>query len=865
VNCNMFRHANALSLLMLSGVLHLVFVFSALAAQQVDKKQGASIYGTTLSFNRHSVIDSNSNNISLANDEYIKLPGKYDSVRTGGGGRFLVFHFKELDSLKVFDVVEKTFLQGINVGDQIRYAAGKTKIMIFDPDTRMLQRRDLTSLRLEEQAEIETSKVPEHIVMGSDCDEPLAAWTEQGLIFWDPFSLQELKNKAVPRSRFGSGLKDFSLASSPNGKVYTAYGRLVDFNNEHPRDKRLPTIGTDSGRNMYHEQFSLVSRRNLYFFPNNDASIILMILRAEDYRRNAIPTSQQGVDSYFPVVDQRYVLAAKRIINGDCEISVCESTALRPVFKLDPIKAKPENRGTRLEQNWEIRGGEQCIRYLPEFNMIVFLPLGQTEICLRRFDLEQALAQENIPYLFVNSKPNIHAEVGQIYQYQLSSLSSTPVTYEIAEGPPGMTVDQKGMVKWPVADRPIGGSVQIAITAKSSEDLVYAQSYELFIDRKSTTEIVNVNSLEKQAWYTPAKETGYVPIDQLRVELRGQPTSITRGQNDTLLCLIGTELCVINSDGWTIAKVGILDREYKKMFERENYFVAIAKNEFEVFIIDKQTLQVSKSLRLPSKEIIDLVIHPSKPYSFVTVKSQSGLPFNRIIRFDELSGEGTENDNWAGNYLAIDRSGEFMYAAYEDSYRAGSQLRMDPNVWTQLPMPGRIFWIIKYKFDAQTMPIFQQRKPDLSSVATGMEISSDGKRIVHLSQRGYPFGSYNLAGWETDNFQKIPMVYLTKDVGDPQFFKFHPCLPIAVSKTDRSLVFFDANTGDIQSDRIENSFDVLTRMTIHNVCFSPDGKNLSVIGTEKGINYIYRIPLRLSPDEHALIASYRELTSKLDQ
>jgi hypothetical protein len=763
----------------------------------------------------------------------INLPGIFDSFRAGSGGRFLVFHFKNSQTLKILDVFQQTLVKEIVVPDNVLYAVGKNKLVVLSPDSNQLQRWDLNTRQLEATIKIDLeANQPEFIAMGCESDGPLGILGRNAVEFVNVRTMELIKGISVPNSKLNRSRRT-GLQVSPNGLVFSAHGNIID-------------IGTDPGHAAFvpletprriRSENRAASRNSPFVLPNDDRSLKLLFGRALDYNMVDIGIDAFGVSALYPCVDNRYVLSARHNGHNEYELTICTAAHLQSIHTLEPFKLQGNQYS---ELGWEFVGWEKSFHYYPNLEFILWAPPSRDTVVLRRFSLEKAVAQANKQYLYVTSKPVIHTRVGDSYQYQLQSLASSTVRYSLVGGPPTLTVSDQGLIQWDVQSRPVGGKVFIAVTAKSEEGLAVEQTYELYIDRDvDRGRIVDV----KTAWKKPGPNIGFVTIDDFRCELVRKPTDIHKGLDGKMLVLAGRDLIMTKSDGWTVDKVATLDREYTKVCERKDYLVAITSNPPQIFVIDKTSLNVTKSLKVPFFELYDIVLHPTLPFSFVTGNTTTGMPTRRMIRFNELAGEAIENYNWAGKHMVIDNGGQYLYTTYEDRLSHAYPPLMDRKIWAEYPMIGEVGRIIKYKFDDNCEPVFEAMKKDLGLEPVGIELSDDGKYVAYLCT--HPRLPNCHIGYSTTDLHGTPVIYETNQRNEsPASIRFHPTLPLVVALDGGEPVFYDRESGKLVNGAVVSSLDALDGLKIDHVYFSPDGENVIFVAAVNGVPYLHKYQLK---------------------
>jgi hypothetical protein len=109
----------------------------------------------------------------------VNLPGTVTDVCAGGDGRYLFLHCPDERKLLVFDVssaeVVKDFPTG---GKDARFAAGATKLLLFDGVVRTLQRIDLVTLEKDKEAPLSFPENIRDISLGSGSRGPALVLTD---------------------------------------------------------------------------------------------------------------------------------------------------------------------------------------------------------------------------------------------------------------------------------------------------------------------------------------------------------------------------------------------------------------------------------------------------------------------------------------------------------------------------------------------------------------------------------------------------------------------------------------------------------------------------------------------------------------
>jgi S1-C subfamily serine protease len=347
-----------------------------------------------------------------------------------------------------------------------------------------------------------------------------------------------------------------------------------------------------------------------------------------------------------------------------------------------------------------------------------------------------------------------------------------------------------------------------------------------------------------------AASNDVVKVGENRLELPSADFAWVPGLGcRSMLLLHGDRLTVLGADGFTIAQKVTLPKHYTHIAERADSYVALAADPKSVDVIDKKTVKVRKSMRLSCQQFTDLALHPTMPISYVALRDLARKPEAQFVVFNEETGDGHESDDYVGSWIKADPKGRFLIAGYKDIYEAGSRLLVNPDRVDVVPEYGDISWLIRYSLDDEGMPARKEIKEKAGGNAQGIRFSRDGRRVTFLSHVGYPQFSRNLAGWDPTDLKKIPVTYATKDKGTTYDLAYHPMLPLVASPGGSSAVFFHRETGDLEEDRAGQAAAALAGAKVHNIQFSPDGRNLIFHASVGEVHYLVKAPLRLSPAE----------------
>jgi serine protease Do len=255
-------------------------------------------------------------------------------------------------------------------------------------------------------------------------------------------------------------------------------------------------------------------------------------------------------------------------------------------------------------------------------------------------------------------------------------------------------------------------------------------------------------------------------------------------------------------------------------------------------------------VKFSASAVLGIALHPSMPVSYIAFSRGLDIPRDRFIVYHESKGEAREGEDLIGTYLAIDPSGKFLMTGYRDIYEKGSRLLINPDRVHVLPEYGSIDWLMRYSLDRTGQPDLDETKKDAGGNGRGMRLSSDGKRVTYLSVVGSPKFAHNLAGWDPTDLNKLPVTYTTHNIASTEFAAFHPFLPLlACLSPQNDPVFYDIESGDQISGKVQDDTGKVPGERMHNLFFSPDGKYVVLDTSVNEIRYFRSLELTLSPPE----------------
>ncbi len=626
---------------------------------------------------------------------------------------------------------------------------------------------------------------------------------------------------------------------------------------------RVVDNATDMGK------FSSTSNANRYAQPSPDGALLFLpgATIYDGRSLNQLPTDALDGRSCRPTADPRYFLAIRFVEeNGNAisEVAICTTGDLRTIYTARGFgeMAPRGNTNERRRYVGQLHSGVPRWIYLPTQNLFATLGIDDQHVYLRRFNLKQQMDASGSDYLWVVSKPESVAITGKAYHYVLETLSkSNGLNFKLESGPKQMTLSKSGRITWTPRTRPIGGMVEVIVSVSNRSGLEAFHAFTIDVERSSATRSARASDSRPTRGAAndaaPKSVPGtrhensdrFVKIDDRRIETPTPSPTIVDGLNHRWLILSGSRMAVVAPDGITIELDISLPNTYVDIGERHDYYVAISNESKSVDIIDKKTLKVIRTRNLTFMQLTDLALHPTRSLSYVAFKRGIEPPRYQFIVFDESTTDGREGEDLIGQWLLVEPRGRWMISGYRDLYQSGSDLITNPSRWHLVPRYGSLDWLIRYDIGPRGNPVFSQLKQEVGGNGKGIRMSADGQRITYLSHIGHPVARGNLAGWDPEDLEKLPVIYETKGRATTHDVAFHPFLPLVASPAEHSVSIFHRETGALEENRLKLTGDTLATAKIHRVYFSPDGRNVIFDTSVNDIHYLHRVDLRLSTAE----------------
>ncbi|MDB5310002.1 MAG: hypothetical protein JWO38_4204 [Gemmataceae bacterium] len=392
-------------------------------------------------------------------EHVVALPGKFDAVGRGAGGRYLFLRIPSRSELVVFDPNKGDLIRDPNKGDQIKsislgegepnalFAAGAAKLFVYKKKTRTVERYDLLSWELE-QTTAGPSGMPsvDAVAVGAGSDGPVYLLSAGGgragdVRVLDATSLKETAKYQVPEWKRADG--NAHARSSDDGTVIGVAGEsgavVLRFNPGSCQARPLrpdgdpPLLATPSPDG----EFVYTSRG--VFKPDGTP-----VMKVEDEYFYTFPTAH-GKGLYLSLE----VKTPLRRVGEGLHLHLANSSLRAGAF---PSVKIPRRLGT-ADEVAEPVPADQRVHLWPAAGLAAVLPSSNDTIELHKVNVESALKSHGGEYLVIGSDPPTTAYRGAEWKY-------TPVVWtrrgraqpRVVSGPPGMELRDKDIVWTPSPD-----------------------------------------------------------------------------------------------------------------------------------------------------------------------------------------------------------------------------------------------------------------------------------------------------------------------------------------------------------------------------------------------------------------------------
>jgi hypothetical protein len=407
--------------------------------------------------------------VTVTERKEIPLPKSFEDVKTGGGGRLLIFHLKNTKKLIVVDVCKGRVVGEIPLhADAVRYAAGREKLLILLPSKNVIERWDLHTFKQEKAVQAPEGSNLLAAAMGCDSPGPLALWDGDKVTLMDVEKMEPLAVEwPEPRLRPQWG---YELRASADGRTFVGWVPQLNSPFTLLRLAGPQTTQRSADQGSYKDRWAM---------PSADGRLILR----SDHLATDGNLKPYLIDSWsdrvlLPTADPRFFLA----VRGE-EIAIHRSWDREKVIDVSDDALRGMASGIVYSHWFLVNHDEPRVRYLPDAQLLVFLPTDNQRVIIRPFHLIDELNKTGKDYLFVTSLPKTRARAGGLFTYRMEVISKAAgVTFKLEAKPAGMTISEEGELRWKVPAGQAGQLVPVTVTVTNAAGTSVLHPFKIAVE-----------------------------------------------------------------------------------------------------------------------------------------------------------------------------------------------------------------------------------------------------------------------------------------------------------------------------------------------------------------------------------------------
>ncbi len=311
------------------------------------------------------------------------LPSAIADVTVGGGGRYLILHLPRERKLAVFDVSEAKIKGYVPLaGDNIKFTAGRDKLIVALGSDNRIQRWNLATLQREATAPLSVQFKLSLIAMGSNSDGPLLVASADGI--WRPelFFMDIATLKKLPIEKTGDShihmMEGDGVRASADGRVFGMWSIYMGM--------RTLVLNGNEARG-YHEN-GLAG----HLTPGPDGKVIYTAKGRYTNQVKPLDDQSKGAPYYLPAVQGDYFLAVEaksppgrdKSVRGTLTVHrVGEERALITLPEMD-MPADIHLQGLNRERI----PADKRIYLIPSAKLLIIIPTTNDRLVLHRISVQ---------------------------------------------------------------------------------------------------------------------------------------------------------------------------------------------------------------------------------------------------------------------------------------------------------------------------------------------------------------------------------------------------------------------------------------------------------------------------------------------
>jgi hypothetical protein len=377
--------------------------------------------------------------------------------------------------------------------DDVRFAAGMTRLIAYAPGSGKARRWNLLTGKLEKEGPLAPHGQVRSFCMGSASDGPLLVSGDQATTLVDVETFEPLEMPTLDRDpNRRASLQEGIYWASADGRTFGKTG----FNG---MPNGVVSVLLEGGKIRGYSQHIGTS----YVVPGPDGGLIYtgghgVVSRQIKETKDAVPSSAQGsgtCDGYcLPAHSGPYYLHLHLKLRLGPPLNADDpeqgATVYLPGMRTPLAQLKLPEMPTwgDLGALGEI-GFERSVHLIPEAHLLVVLPTARDKLLLVPFDPEAALEKTGAKYLLVTSHPPGEARRGQAFEYAIKAKAKAgPATFKLESGPPGMTATARGLLRWDVPADFADKEAAVIVSVRDADGQQVFHSFTLAVRAKPADE-----------------------------------------------------------------------------------------------------------------------------------------------------------------------------------------------------------------------------------------------------------------------------------------------------------------------------------------------------------------------------------------
>jgi hypothetical protein len=357
-------------------------------------------------------------------------------------------HLPRERKLAIFDVNEAKITKYLPVAeDDVKFAAGRDKLVVYLPTANVFQRWNLNTMEKEATISSPAKGTAKAVVMGSASAGPLVVAADDGLQFFDPVTFKETGDGVLDQR----GQKaNVGVGAAAELRI-SADGSLITLWNTEGSPMGFTTLVRQGA--TYRHRYEHVTLG--WLLPSPDGRIVYTTEGTYSPEGKAIGKKENNGNRivwYLPALHGPYYLSlwdngTKDPGQGRINLFLHLEGDQRPLVAVPQIN---EVDGLRDWQTGRAQLFDQHVLLIPDAQLLVVIPASKDKLLLRRVNVDQLLEKADVDYLYVQSQPVRRAEKGATYSYAVVVRSKKGgVKMKLESGPAGMKLAD-GKLTWAV-------------------------------------------------------------------------------------------------------------------------------------------------------------------------------------------------------------------------------------------------------------------------------------------------------------------------------------------------------------------------------------------------------------------------------